>query len=260
VHAALAHERLSLPAGPALAQAHPGKLGHEVELGGPRVTERNREALESSVHDLEVMGREALRRDVVLVDPPSRLAQMEGAQGLTGRKPPEPGHAYLDDEAAAGREVRRDVTEARDLSRLRRQVRDRVEDQVRDGERPVDPRGRKVPDRHRDVRAVRLCVQLRDHRLGHVDPGDGHSALSKRDSHPTCSDAELERTPAPGQLGQEVDGGVDARPVEHVVNGIVVARGDGLAEVTVVVHPGNLAHAKRAGTPTSIRMIGPLAR
>ena len=92
---AVARERLPVPAAPALAQAHPGQLRHEVELRGPGVAERNREALEPSVDDPEVMGREALRRDVVLVDPPARLAhdgrrewsRRAEAAGARGRRP-----------------------------------------------------------------------------------------------------------------------------------------------------------------------------
>ena len=152
--AAVACERLPLPFAPALAQPHPGKLCHQVELRGPRVSEGNGVALESFVDDLEVMGREALPRDVVLVESPSGLAHVEGEDGLAWREPLEPGDTYLDDEATAGFEVRRDVAEACDLRRLRRQVRDRIEDQVRDGERPVHGRRREVADRHADIFAA----------------------------------------------------------------------------------------------------------
>ena len=41
--AALARERRSRPVAPALAQGHPGELGHQVELGGHDVAEGNRE-------------------------------------------------------------------------------------------------------------------------------------------------------------------------------------------------------------------------
>ena len=120
--AAVARERLALPSAPALAQAHPGELRHQVELGGPRVAERDRETFDLPVDDLEVMRREPLVRDVVLVDAPSRLAHVEGVERLAGREPLELGDADLDDEAAAGLEVRRRVAEARDLRLLRRQV------------------------------------------------------------------------------------------------------------------------------------------
>src|SRR2546421_9655899 len=48
---------------------------------------------------------------------------------------------------------------------LRRQVHDRVEDQVGDGEGPVHGRRGEVADRHPDVLGARLFAQPRDHRL-----------------------------------------------------------------------------------------------
>ena len=155
--AALAREGLALPAAPALAQAHAGELGHQVEFRRPRVSKRNRQALGPAVDDLEVMGREALNGDVVLVEAPAGVADVEGADGLPGRKPPELGDSHLDEEAAAGLEVRRHVAKARDLRRLRRQIRDRVEDEMCEREGPVDGRCREVPDRDADVLAARLC-------------------------------------------------------------------------------------------------------
>ena len=140
VLAAVARERLALPAAPALAQPHPGELRHQVVLGRPRVAERHRETSTLPSDDLEVMRDQPLVRDVVLVDPPVRLAAVEDVEGLAGRKPPELRDHDLDDEAAAGLEVRRRIAEARDLRRLRRQVHDRVEDQVHERERPVDRR------------------------------------------------------------------------------------------------------------------------
>src|ERR687891_840790 len=47
------------------------------------------------------------------------------------------GHADLDHEAAAGLEVRGDAAEVGDLRFLRRQVHDRVEDEVRDRDCPI---------------------------------------------------------------------------------------------------------------------------
>ena len=116
--------------------------------------------------------------------------------GLAGREPLELGNADLDDEAAAGLEVRRDVAEARDLRRLRRQVHDRVEDQVGDGERPVDGRRREVADRDADVLAARLRAQPRDHRLRQLDPVHRHSPLRERERDPARPDPELERASA----------------------------------------------------------------
>jgi hypothetical protein len=84
------------------------------------------------------------------------LAEVEDDVLLARREPLEIRHPDLDDETAARLEVRRDVAEARHLRRLRRQVHDRVEDQVRDRERACDRRRGEVPDGDADVVAARL--------------------------------------------------------------------------------------------------------
>src|SRR5438034_11067830 len=112
----------------ALPQAHAGKLSHEVELRGPRVAERNRDALEPAVDEFEVMRGERLCYHVELINAPTGLAHVEGADGLAGRQPLETRDADLDHEAAAGLEMGRGVAKARHLRVLRRQVHDRVED------------------------------------------------------------------------------------------------------------------------------------
>ena len=161
---------------------------------------------------------------------------------LAGRKPLQTGDAHLDHEAAAGLEVRRDVAEAGDLRRLRRQVHDRVEDQVRDGERPVHGRRREVADRHADVFAARLRTQPRDHRLRQLDPVHRHSPLGERERDAACPDPELERAAASGQLGEEVDDRLDRLRAERLRRGVVVAGGDALVEVAVLVgHRRNLS-------------------
>ena len=67
------------------------------------------------------------------------------------------GHADLDHEAAAGLEVRGDAAEVGDLRFLRRQVHDRVEDEVRDRDCPIHARRA----RPRDAKASRLSSQPR---------------------------------------------------------------------------------------------------
>ena len=47
--------------------------------------------------------------------------------------------------------------------------------------------------------------------------------------------------PLPGELGQEVDDGIDDRRIEHLRGGLVVPRGDALVEVAVPLHPVNVA-------------------
>ena len=50
--AAVARERLPLPAAPALAQGQPGEARHQVQLGRPHVAKRHREDLQLAVDDL----------------------------------------------------------------------------------------------------------------------------------------------------------------------------------------------------------------
>src|SRR6476469_2985464 len=156
VLAALARERLAIPAAPALAQAHACELGHQVELRRPYVAERHREEPPAPVDEREVVRDEALVRDVVLVDTPVRRTCVEDVERLTRRQAPKAGHADLDHEGAAGLEVPRDVAEARDLTFTRREVVDRVEDEVRERESPLRGGGREIPDRDADVLPARL--------------------------------------------------------------------------------------------------------
>ena len=57
------------------------------------------------------MRREALRRYVIFVEPPSGLAHLEGADGLTRWEALEVGDADLDDKATGGLEVGGHVAE-----------------------------------------------------------------------------------------------------------------------------------------------------
>ena len=202
---AVARERLSLPPTPPLSQRHPGELSHQVVLRRERVAEGHRDPLDLVADEFEVVGDQALVRDVVLVDPPVALAAREDAEGLTGREPLELRDHDLDDEAPAGLEMRRHVAEARDLRLLGRQVHDRVEDHVGEGERAVHLRRGEVADRHADVLAARLRAQLRDHRLRQIDPVNLDAPLRERERDPAGPDPELERASAPGELGEEVD-------------------------------------------------------
>jgi hypothetical protein len=164
------------------------------------------------------------------------LAGGENAHGLAGRQPPEARNPDLDHEAAAWLEVGSGVLEAGDLLVLRRQVPDRVEDEVGERERIVDARGREVADRHVDVVGPRLRAQPRDHRLRKVDPAHADTAPGQRQRDPTGADAELECGTVSSELCEEVHHGVDDRRVEHR-RVLVVTGGDRLAEV-VLGHPG----------------------
>ncbi len=132
------------------------------------------------------------------------------------------------------------VLEAGDLRVLGRQVPDRVEDQVREREGAVDLRRREVTDRDPDVLGTRLLAQPGDHRLRHVDPVNRHSALRERERDPPGPDAELEGPTIAGELGQEVDDGVEHRRLEHLGGRLVVPSSNRLVEVPVVLHGRNL--------------------
>ena len=102
---------------------------------GPHVPERHRERARPARRRFEVVGDEALRRHVVLVDAPVALAGVEHAEGVAGWEPPQFRHHDLDHETAAGLEVRGGVPEAGHLCVLRREIPDRVEDEVDERER-----------------------------------------------------------------------------------------------------------------------------
>src|SRR5262249_57244502 len=99
----------------------------------------------------EVMRDQALPPDVVLVDADVLRAEVEDLEALARRERPQAGHAQLDHEAAARLEMGGGVFEARDLRILRRQVADRVEDDVGERKRPVDLPRREVADRDLDL-------------------------------------------------------------------------------------------------------------
>src|SRR5215831_2138496 len=166
---ALAGERLPPPPGPPLAQPHPRELGHQVKLGRPHIPEREVGVLAAAALHLDVVRAHRLRGGVVDIERPAGLADVAGQDILPGREPAQLRNVNFDDEAATGRQVGGDVAEAGHLRFLRGQVHDRVEDQVRERERPLGPRGREVADRHADLCAARLGAQPGDHGLGQVD-------------------------------------------------------------------------------------------
>src|SRR4249919_4271537 len=108
------------------------------------------------------MRNQALVLHVVLVDSDVLSTEVEHLEPLARRKRQPTASAELDREAAARFEVRGDVLEARDLGVLRRQVADRVEDDVRERKRAVHLRRRKVADRDLDLVPTGLLAQLRD--------------------------------------------------------------------------------------------------
>jgi len=100
-----------------------------------------------------VVRDQALFYNVVLVETEVLRTDVERDESLPGRQQPQLRDADLDHEAAAWPEMRCNVLEARHLPILVSQVVDRVEDEVRERESPLDPRRREIADRDRDVLA-----------------------------------------------------------------------------------------------------------
>ena len=99
---------------------------------------------------------QTLVRDVVFVDADVRLAHVERNVALSGRQSAKVGDHDFDDEEADPFEMPCDVLEARDLRVLRRQVHDRVENEIGEPERPVDASRCEVADRDADLLRTRL--------------------------------------------------------------------------------------------------------
>ena len=135
------------------------------------------------------------------------------------------GHEGVQDEAAARFEVRRDVAEASHLLRLRRQHEERVEDDEDQPEGAVDGDVGHVAEGRRDRLAARLSAQSFDHRRRRVDAVHVDAERGEGNRDPTGADAQLERTPAGGEFGE--DSGFELR-VEAAVP-VVVDGSDVLA-------------------------------
>ncbi|GAB2800711.1 hypothetical protein GCM10027073_36150 [Streptomyces chlorus] len=141
---------------------------------------------------------------------------MVGHDVLPGWKPSQFGDQDLDDEAASGFQVSRGVAETDHLLRLRRQIQDRVEEQVGDGERPVHPRRREIADRDVDRVTAWLGTQPGNHRLRQVDAVDLDSALCQWQRDAPRPDAQLKGPATVGQARQKVDRLVDDARLEHL--------------------------------------------
>ena len=100
---------------------------------------------------------------------------------------------------------------------------------------PVDPRGRHVADRHRDLLAAGLGAELGHHRRARARCRDRDPALGQRERDPAGPDRQLERGSAVGKGGEEVDGGLQDLEREHRGDVFVVAGGDVGAEVICAV-------------------------
>src|SRR5829696_1228592 len=132
-------------------------------------SERHRDGFEPAIVDPVVVGDQSLRRDVVLVEAQPRGAHREGSDGFTGWQPLEIGNRYLDDETPTGLQVRGDVLETGDLLVLRREVHDRVEDQIGNRKTTLNGCRGEVADRYTDLFCAWLRLQPRHHRLGQIN-------------------------------------------------------------------------------------------
>src|SRR5919201_2011281 len=188
------------------------------------------------------MRDETLVHDLVLVDADMALAHIEDPKRLPEGDALEIRYHHFDHETAAGFEMRGDVLKARDLLVLRRQVHDRVEDEVNERERVVHSRRREVADRHPDLLRARLFAQPRDHRLREVDAVNAHATLRERERDASGADPELERGSVTRELREELHGRADDIQVAPAAKPLVVARGDILAEV-IDGHEWTLTHA-----------------
>src|SRR5262249_452709 len=81
-----------------------------------------------------------------------------------------------------------------------------------------------VADRHRDPIAAGLRAKSRDHRFGEIDSVHRHAALREGEGDSPGTDAELERGPVAGEIGEEGDdgpgvGGAEQPSLEGSVSG-----------------------------------------
>src|SRR5262245_30415258 len=147
--------------------------------------------------------------------------------------------------------MRRSVLETRDLSVLRPQIEDRVEDDVDEREGALDLCRRHVADLDRDL--VCLPLQLRNHVRREVDTRHANPSLRERHGDPAGTDRELERTAA-----REREEEVDDRLDRHAGRRLVVALRNVAREI--VDHPARFSFpfrfAYRSPTLKIARPIG----
>src|SRR6266545_1918959 len=235
VGATEAGKRLPLPPGPPVPQPQPRQARHEVQLGGPGVSELDGMRLDPPVGEDVVLGAEPLRDDVVDVEPDSSGIGAEGDDGLADREVLEVRHARLDHEPPSAAQLRRGVLEARNLLVLRDQVEDRVEHQVDERELSADTGCGEVTDRHLDVLAPGLGAQPSHHGFGAIDAGDAHAALGERERDPAGADPELQRSTLSSEVCERLNDWRHHRRVEHAGSALVIDRRSALAEETLVV-------------------------
>src|SRR5438552_278216 len=118
------------------------------------------------------------------------------------------GHERLDHEPTAGNELVGDALDAASLGVRVEEREERVVDDKDQREAAVDAEVGEVADRDRDLSATRLRPQPRHHRRAGVDPADRDALAREREGEPAGADAELERRPTFGQIGEAPGGDV----------------------------------------------------
>jgi hypothetical protein len=141
------------------------------------------------------------------------------------------------------------VPETCHLRVLRRQVVDRVEQQIGHRERAVDDRRREVPDRDVHRRAAGFRPQLGDHRPRQVDAVDRHTAPRHRQRDPPGPDPELQRPSITRKLRQHIDNRIHALGLEPPRRVRVIPLRDLGGKVPVCVqHTGTVSAGLRSIT------------
>ena len=178
-----------------------------------------------------------LRCHVDLVEAEVCRAHIERDDSLA-RRQPLPWRNDDFHEAATRFQTPLDVEEALELRVLRRQVHDRVADEVHEGEGAVHLRGREVADGHIDVRGARLGPQLLDHRRRKLDAVHSDASATQWQGDATSADTEFEGPPIASKVGKEVHHGVDDLRIKQVGPQNLVVLRDPHVEV-VLGHSAN---------------------
>lgn len=227
---------------PAL-QLEARELCHQVKFGWPDVAVWTPEELRLlAAVEMEMVRYDTLLQDVVGVQPDVTRLGMPDRGLLSRREFAQLRHPQLDDKAAAEREVTRRVLKASDLFGLGQQVRDRVEDEVNQCVLPRCAGRGHVSNDHRNPLLVGLATQLVDHRSGELDAGNWYAVLGQRDSDPTGSDRELERSAVASKFGKPIDRRSQHLGGEHASTRGVVALGSFDIPNLLLAHaddPGN---------------------
>ncbi len=126
----------------------------------------------------------------------------------------------LDDESTAWLEMVGDILEALDLALLAEQPEHRVEDEVDEGEGPVDVHVVHVADRDTERRPTRLGAELGHHFLGDVDSRDLDTLGRQRQSDTPRADCQFKSSGrVSGVASEELDHRVLRLGGELVVSG-----------------------------------------